>query len=738
MYWSLRYVVLSLIGVFLQSPSPVRSVSNAVMDISLLESTQNLEQPITEFSTPVDKALLEQEHLDTWRDLRTVEEVAKHHKAPHIYRKRVADLVEGWLEKPNFPKNEDGSSYRPMNLLTYTPRESLSFVLYHLQQVLKAHSNPDTHQDIDNMAAEIINTFNIDFKLGSRSAGETNLIPFLDTSMSQFGLFLLLQNFSKETTLDFKMGWNLSFDKKDQERKLISNTEQIEYAECYQEYMKLIEILDILAAGGLQNKSAISNLPPNYIRFRLPNSFLNKHSSKPQDLHYYLINESPYHPPRSLNPPIFGYPFEIDGHDPKEIENQVHKIWSKFEQADLEFALELRKPIEHFPKNKIIFPQEVINMEGFKELLEVTDNAEYEKMFRSFSRSINLVSKLEEERSEAQSILWKILRLTFKYLPKENLNPLKSEVLIENSVMFYLFIRRMSKVLEEVLKNFPPTIPKEKVSQAQCMMYYWSLVIFSKPNSTYRHDQKAKWMEFSLGRVYLNHLLSSRKLNNFHHQLVTACDKGRLEVPSVSPFISHSTVQRDTFLSVRQNTPEDDPKSIDKLKFIPARKGRKSVYNEIPKKDTIATKVLNNSSQEQHGSMHDDVAEPMYLNSIPKKPRTERIAYSSSDNDDVDIPKFLNTRESSIDQRQGMTHSELFMGMQKGIQDISPRIEDNSQDPETKASGTLASSETRSHEKGRTRTFDLNIAENVETTSSGNQAAPMLPDLNDSLYPDFM
>ncbi|KAH9817713.1 hypothetical protein DFH28DRAFT_161011 [Melampsora americana] len=651
MYQSPKHFLWSFIGVLLQLSLSVRSVSNGVMDISMLESTQELQGPTTEFRRPIDKALLNQQHLNTWRDLRTIEEVAKHCKVPCTFRRRVEELVGQLLKKQNYLT--DGNQAMSQGIpkkQRYNPIESLYMLLYQVKQVLKAHSPQIDHQEIENISEGIIKIFKKSFNVRKKHSTRTLFNSFLDAIMSSFSRYLLMQTF-RQNALHVRTDIHTIIKNTNEFQGIGDNESQLEHVQMYQEYMRLIEVFDILAAGGLQDKNVILKMTPSHIGLPQTIRILSEYSSKPTDLHYYITNDTPYNYPRPLKLPIFGYPFEMNGWDPSQIEDQVHKLWSNFEPRDLEIALQLIRPVEETSKSETKFPEEVTQMEGYKLLLRMTSDPQYKQMWISISRSINLVSKLEAGTSEAQSILWHILQSEFKYLPQHNLDPKKAELQIENSVMFYLFLRRMGEVLQAVFSSLE-TPPAERVSKAQCMMYYWSLVLYKPPTTTYRRDRKAKWMELGLGRLYLDHLLSSRKLNQLYQRMRTTQDSEQaLSDSSSAVNFSNNFGERNIvdFFEHIENlghaSSDFITNSIDRLDFISPRKKRTNPFKKMVYHDLKSGKSSYSDSPKQKFLMHDGL-ETNYLNSIPKKARTKRIEYIPTSDDETEISNnILSMRE---------------------------------------------------------------------------------------------
>ncbi|EGG04124.1 uncharacterized protein MELLADRAFT_65157 [Melampsora larici-populina 98AG31] len=724
MYQRPRYLLWTFIAVFLQCSLSLRSVSHGGMDLSILESTHQLQEPITEFSTPLDKALLKQEHLNTWRDLRTIEEVVRHRKDPWIFRKKVAEFVQQLSKDPTYLP--DGTQIKSQDIVLkprYKSLESISLLMSQLKQVLKAHSPQIYHQEIDHIYDTLLKNFKESFVVNRQSMKGTLIYTFMDVTMSQSGLYLWMQNF-RDKAVDLNTGMHPLVGKMNEWKGQVGNTEHVEWSKMYQKYMKLVEVFDILAAAGLQDKDVILKMVPSDMKLHETNGILFEHSSKPSNLKYYLINNKPHSYPRPLHLPIFGFPFEIDGWNPAEIEDQVHKIWSKLEKSDLEIALELRKPVLDFSQSKIKFPKEVITMKEYQVLMAMTTDSGYKTMWRSISRSINLVSKLEENNPEAQVLLWHILQLEFKYLSPRNVDPKKAEIQIENSVMFYLFVRRMGEVLEEVFRIFTPTPPGKRVHKAQCMMYYWSLLLYKPPTVSYKRYNKAKWMQLGLGRVYLDHLLSSQKLNKLYKTMSTTQDSDR-EMPytSSTPNFINNLVQSnighspEEIESLGQSPLDFSMDSINRLNFMAARKREENHSKQIMDHEIKSDKASDSPSPKRKVLMHDD-PEQMHLTSVSKKPRTKRVEYvQPSDIDETQIPKnILNMRETKLDGIKSTIHSDLFVDKQNVIQD--PRCKT----------------------PGNDQAGARNIVQRMEppSSSSADRQAFILPDLNEPAEPESM
>ncbi|EGG00419.1 uncharacterized protein MELLADRAFT_111846 [Melampsora larici-populina 98AG31] len=668
-----------------------------------------------EYSTPVDKALLNQDHLNAWRDLRTIEEVAMNRKDSFVFKKKVADFVEDLAKKNPSLNDQDWLSSEAIWLWTLNRQnKSLCTLLYYMKQTLKLHLPQHTHQEIDEMAEEIVKNFKFSSQIKDHPVRE-RIGPFLDSVMTQSGFYLLMQNLKMEKDLNLQMGTHSLWVKVDPWKGIIGTEDQIDYGKSYRQYMSLIEVFDILAAAGLQDKGAILKLTPRSVDLRLARKILAEHAPKARDLHYYLVNDVPYNPPKKLNLPIFGYPFELNGQDSNQVEDQVHKLWSKFEKEDLKIVLKLENPVKTMQKGDVMFPRNFKRMTQFKSLWKMKDKSKYRYLWGTITRSIGIVLKLDKINSGAHVVFWNIMYSAFKYLPKEEIDPKKVEVQIENSVMFYLLIRRMGIVLAEVFKLHSTTsAPEQEVNKEQCIMYYWSLFNYAPPNGTYKHKDKVKWMKFGIGRVYINHLLASMKLNELFQKTSTTQEEIVSHESSSSTFsenlgqssIVDSSGDIDSMEQVIVNeNPIDNPK-FSKSRSL-ERKTKLKRLEEALNQIQATHRAPDVSPPKRKVSMHDIALEPKFFASIPKKPRTQQIEYNPHIREEIELlNRKLALREPNLDRTQSTVYNQVNL-----------KQKNQNPDPSYQSMGDL---------KG------------PEPPSVEDRGSFMLSDLNEPLEPDYM
>ncbi|EGG00420.1 uncharacterized protein MELLADRAFT_111847 [Melampsora larici-populina 98AG31] len=705
----------------------VRLVSNGVQKFAI-ESTQNLRQPMVvlhafkdeEYKRQIDHILLNQDHLNSWRDLREIEKLAISYRKPSMYKSRVADFVEELSKKHPSLQEEDNQSPKGILLWEkYKPNKSLAILLYYLKQVLKVHSPSINHNEIDDLAQEIIKTFNF-------SANENG-------------------NCRNYTISDFTEGLQSSVERLNKWKQIISKTDQVVYGQSYREYMKLVEFIDVLAAAGLHDRNAILELKPSSIKLSLTSEVLFGKSPGSLKLHHYLTSDLPYNSLVALNDEIFGFYSEINGQNPNKIKDQVHQLWSEFEENHLGIALQMSEPVGIPQQKEFILPQEVTRMKEYKLLFEMTSNSKYKEMWRNISRSIGLVSKLTVGDSEALVVLCHILRSALYYFPRQELESDKLGLVIENSVMFYLFVRRIGKVLEEMFKiHFPNNTTKEKATRAQCI--YWSLIIFQKPRNfySYSRERKAKWMEFRLGRLYYDYLLASRKLNNLYHHMSTVQGKRTTNSLSYStsrnPFSQSTTIDAPGHVqNMGWGTPNLYLNTIHALNLGTSRYlGRETQsknLEKIPHQSLKTSTFSHILSHKRKFSTNKSLSDPKYCTLLTKKPSNKH-----TQNDlQVNNKKSLETKECNLENICITIHSQASLDKQQGSQNPSHQ---NAADFQTSA-GELNNDAIAvkmahwvpdvSSYLSQNRVTKFSLGPDIPATSSGTRGTSFLPDLNQSI-----
>ncbi|KAH9817582.1 hypothetical protein DFH28DRAFT_1106392 [Melampsora americana] len=497
------------------------SIDQGFLDPKQVVEASDFEADIGGLIAPVDEHLLQQDHLNTWRDLRTIEVAVKKNKCSWVFGKKLENVVNGIFENLNLlPKELDQIHKNAASWVKHKQKKPLLITVYYLTEVLKHHSSQKTNKEIQNLTERLIEILN-DFPNSNEPRMVREIVtPFLDSVMKELGLELLLETFGKSMisnhspslypgeTLDWK--------------KIIVQEDQLEYAKHYHAYMNLIEVFDILAATGVQDRELIcDNLTPS-LSSSLPKvrQLLEDKATNPQHIHRYLINKTPYDHNRPLYFPIFGYPAEIEGKSSGPLEIDIHQIWSQSGEEDLEISSRLSNlsnKIAHQPEK---LPRKVSNMTGYKILMETAQSGDLRdvQMLNHISRTIKLVVELEEQDSEAQRVLWSILQSALRTLPLRS-DQRQSEKRIENSD--FKSIRR------DYQEKFGLNLPNVEDMKAKFMMYYWTLVSFVTSGNNLRHDSTVEWMEFGLGRVYLNHLESSVILNKLYEKMSLISEKGK-------------------------------------------------------------------------------------------------------------------------------------------------------------------------------------------------------------------
>ncbi|EGF99334.1 uncharacterized protein MELLADRAFT_112781 [Melampsora larici-populina 98AG31] len=531
----------------------VRSLFHESIHTRLLESEQVVQASNLDRAgiiAPVDRHLLQQEHLDTWRDLRTIEEVVKKNKYTVVFGKTLGNVAKGILSNLNLLPEEIDTIRRSAAIWAKDKKKkTLAIAVYYLAEVLKHHLPGTTDEETQSLAQRLIATYkfppNSNDRDNDRRVAREVVTPFLDSVMSELSLHLLLEKFSK--TKGETIGLSSSSGGKLDWKQMITKEDQLQYSKYYQAYMRLIEIFDKLAAAGAQDRNLIfKNFTPSLERSQRGTIYLlHKKATNPIQMHRYLINRPPYPTNKPLTLPLFGYPDKINGKSSAQLEINIHKTWSQSGEQDLEISSRLLELSNKIANTCEKLPSKVYTMEGYVALLETAQagSVRDREMLNHISRTIKLVVDLEEDESEEQQVLWFILQSALRSLPMRSEHR-QSEKRIENSVMFYLFIRRISTVLDTVTKtDSSSNITKDKGMKAKFMMYYWSLVSFV--TSGIRKTNAVEWMELGLGRVYLNHLKSSVTLNKLHGQMTLVAEKGKTPHLSNSIWLDESDMISD-------------------------------------------------------------------------------------------------------------------------------------------------------------------------------------------------
>ncbi|EGG05485.1 uncharacterized protein MELLADRAFT_107552 [Melampsora larici-populina 98AG31] len=506
------------------------------LDVGQLAEASYFDQE--ELIRPVDRHLVQQEHLNTWRHLRTIEVVVRKNKSFQTYKRTLEIVVKDMFDNPNIHAREiDRIPQRAEAWARYKPNKPLAMVVYYLIEVLK-HQSSQLQVDKEEL-----------HRLTDRLIEETNfppnslesciVTPFLDAVMSELSLHMLLDQFGKATIADQVHSSNyLSVEGTLVWKKMILQTDHLEYIKHYQSYMKLIEIFDILAAAVIQDKNLICNhLTPSLSR-SLPKirTLLENHSANPKQLHRYLINRTPYDHNRPLTIPIFRHPAELDSGGSPQLEENIHKLWILSDNKDSKISSRLLWLSDKIADDSHKPPRYICRIAGFKSLKQTAKDGSlrHRQMLNHISRTINLVLDLEDDDFEARTVLFEILQSALRTLPMQS-DPRESEKRMENCVMFYLLIRRIARVLEVVIKKeLSPTIPDGKNIKAKIMMYYWSMLSFIPSTLKLRHKETFEWFSFGLGRVYLDHLQSSVTLNKLYEQMSLVQKNGPIDQSPIS------------------------------------------------------------------------------------------------------------------------------------------------------------------------------------------------------------
>ncbi|EGG04852.1 uncharacterized protein MELLADRAFT_64604 [Melampsora larici-populina 98AG31] len=515
--------VHSILSVKLLPGGPVHLGMSQLETVS--PAIGNVREPVREIS-PMEKILLQDENLETWRDIRTIEEVVKQNRDGAIFGKRVNYYIGPILKDCPFGTTANSkidskieSSISKVDLdISFSPLERL---VHQLIQILKGHSEKKEHPKLDCLEAEVSSTLNHLSKNKNQYAVRKIVAPFVDHAMSKIGWNTLLENFQKSMTLLYGSNHSL-------ETFLISSQlkkdDQLQYGVYYRNYMHMFEIFEILVADGLKHQNMICNVDKIRSQNMKEKKILNDHIGGVIDIHRYLINRTPWSGYSWSPVPFFEDPLKTCGHKSTQFSGEVHKIWFIFGGNDHRISNQLGVISEedlaedHKVSKKLEGVEDLWSFQKAKQENVMT----YNLVVKHMSRAIDLVSKLDEDDPEILSVLREMFTTSMEFIVKRGDHNERKRV-INNSVMFYLFIRRTGNVLSHVLESLFPNTPLEKrVTTAQSMRYYWALTKFRSNHHSKNKEIRWRWLHFGLGQVYEEHLLASDKLNNFYNQMVWA------------------------------------------------------------------------------------------------------------------------------------------------------------------------------------------------------------------------
>ncbi|KAH9824179.1 hypothetical protein DFH28DRAFT_944777 [Melampsora americana] len=464
---------------------------------------------------PVDQQLLKIDHLNAWRDLRTVDIVMRHNKDSFVYQKRVEDLVNKMMKTS--PSQRISLHRNALEWSDLKVNRPLGIVFYYLTQLLKIHLPESAHEEIETLPEEIKKYFKATY-FQDGSLARDMVDPFMDDSMQSLVINLLME----WLYVDYRSDHHNSVN----HRKYILNTtipksSQIYYAGHYLCYMKLIEKIEVLEAAAIQDIDLIKRFPMKG-SLTSARKLFGREASQPHITRNHLLN-NPYDQYRPIKFPLLEYPSKIKGESSANIEFELLRFWSYFSVKHVKIASELSNISGNTSNEGTTFPARVRAMHGYHRLRQNSSkqNSGHHQMWTHIAKTINLVSDLDKPDSAEQSILWQILRSALNVMAN-NFDPKNCERQIENSVMFYLLLRRLGEVLEVIMeKHCPSTCSDGRCTRAQFMMYYWSLMSYKSTGDRNKQEKTNEWMQFKLGRVYLNHLISAQELNKLYHQMQT-------------------------------------------------------------------------------------------------------------------------------------------------------------------------------------------------------------------------
>ncbi|KAH9817143.1 hypothetical protein DFH28DRAFT_170002 [Melampsora americana] len=506
----------------------LRRLAGGSVDAELIHSEkvsctmENVRDPVKNIN-PIEEILLQEENLQTWRDIRTIEEVVKQNTEGSIFQRRVKYYTDAILNDcpfQNTPNSPTKSTATQVDLDKMVPKEAL---VYHLLQIIKGHSNPTEHTKLDVLGGKILTTFNFVPEMNrkkDKNEARRQLLPFLNFALSKIGWHLLLENFQKSRPLEHGLNYlPQTYDILKGFKK--TGRDQLKYGAYYRDYMHIFTVFDILVFDGLQNRNMLFNLYEIKSKPMKERKLVDDHIGSPNDIHRYLINRTPWD--GKVWTPVHFYEDPLKTLDPNssQFSKEIYECWLMFGENDHKILTQLGSILEEDTFGDFKVPFIIKEMENldFFEAVKDRNKLTYPLVLNYMFQAIDLISTLDEDEPEILSILCEIFTNSLKLIEKKsNFNECKG--IVSNSVMFFLFIRRTGNVLKHVLeRNFPNTPLRRKLTTVESMGYYWDLTKFKSTHCSKDQTTRWKWLDFELGKVYSDHLLAAEKLETLYHEL---------------------------------------------------------------------------------------------------------------------------------------------------------------------------------------------------------------------------
>ncbi|EGG04791.1 uncharacterized protein MELLADRAFT_64620 [Melampsora larici-populina 98AG31] len=484
------------------------------------ESTivENVRETVQEID-PMEGKLLQDDKLETWRDLRTIEEVIKQNLEASIFMTRVDYYTDAILKDCPFhitPYLSDKQTGKKKRIGLFED------LIHSIIKIMKGHSAEPEHPKLHLLEEELLVLLKNIPPPKSQQERRKRSGPFVDFLMSKLGWYLLLDS--------LQMSGNLRYGVK-ASSQIFCNSEQLtterdnelKHGTYYRNYMHIFEIFEALVFDGLQNKDLILDVAKTQYKRIKQKKIIQKHLGSIVDIHRYLVNQTPWSGHPWSPAPFFKDPLKSCG--PKSSET-AHKLWFIFGGNDHKISNTLDTMSEEDMALDYKVPEllkEVLNSQPFIDS-NLENKLNYKFAIKHMCKAIDLVLDLDNDEPAVLSILREIFTCSIEYISKvENCNECK--MIINNSVMFYLFIRRVGNVLKQLMESQFPNIPLEmKLNTPQSMGYYWALTNFRPNNHSKSEARWSRWF-FGLGKTYRDHLFASQKLKNIYNQMGSAYHK---------------------------------------------------------------------------------------------------------------------------------------------------------------------------------------------------------------------